>query len=1291
MPNRNLGPQSIFNPLFYSDIGHKALVKHFYRLSTIKEPSGDHDIFASIRGIPLRLCFSEKLSHLPGKPVKCVLGNDVYLVISVPPRANYPGRDILVLTPAEYCNEAAGMTGGIKTPGDELERLASTVPAAAGTRSLSPADAGAVRLLSFLGSAGFRELSRSIYRLLASGRVFLSERPDGAPAAENTICLRGEAGRTGYLLLEEVLKTSGFGNSALGEAEKAFERFISTGAYDLEREFPALYDLFSSVFGTGGFTFPDNSPRDEHEKGPYGPYFQPPIASDTERAPDHRLLNAVLRTAIKHGLTERERFTPFVRPPGRRDFIEVYSYGPVTSSIPNGPRLWLMNHIIWQAIQEGLLVEKKSDGLFFPEVKGITVWIPSKGTASANFRELYFSLSEKARGEVREAFTGTARKKRAVFLNETGALFKTSLDELEKDSCYQNMDTFTAFTLESSSPRKAMDRQINRILLKRRIAALRLGYPSWESMPANEKRAAIRNGNSYMFRHFGDLYGVFTDEMRREVEELFAKECLGDGVPLRHVSNLFADSVGRLPNISGHAGIRNSRIHVVNGTGDLDGLIAHEMREMLFHQHWIAGVSPYAKWEYIPDEEKDEIVEKARFIKERAPGKRILRKADPAYGEFAVEAHTRAQRFHPVLNRKIRGERLSEGTEKKEDPSDFFHPPAAAGGKKGPYGDSLPARESPDMPFSRVNVERYDLPLSIAPDGANIIDIIVSSIRSTLGEDTQFVLIPHGSLLYLRDEKENILWDLVSDMDFDIVFFEKEELPRGTYRAIWLNINREMQNKGLRQIPEVDISLHRIDTEREDPFDEYAHYYLNLFTEVFATEKALREYDRYLRAPDLLENIEEHYRSLSTLSDGTIRSQKLNTPFLRRIKKLKRLIHLAWMRRDLTALDGFIEELTDLVYERKSGPDEKEFDERLKEAAGLVTPEKGRKMVDRIIKMNKKTVKTALTSLDNRDRKARKGGASVKNTSARRGSGPSATAYGKERAAPHDIWDLLNFSRTTMTVKEIAAALTAGTAEVKAHLNILKSLGLVLSGGKNPGGNGAPAYSPVMIEREDAAEISRSLASIGADEGSKIPSSSMSRILRATEKKWPPILLSWLFSAARTAPAVNGKVLIAVETSWIPSSQKPYAQKLLVELERNLPENCAIIRGSGRSFYGSLSDKISGGSISPENVVILGNVLHKDNGFSENISGRGPEVPFTAWIDGSRLDDNCYVRLFEMMLIAGRYAFTGKWDRRRHPFIGVEMIGRRAIVLTPLPDAAPIDPQHLKEIYKALLKALRSA
>ncbi|MBD3379509.1 MAG: hypothetical protein GF408_03495 [Candidatus Omnitrophica bacterium] len=302
------------------------------------------------------------------------------------------------------------------------------------------------------------------------------------------------------------------------------------------------------------------------------------------------------------------------------------------------------------------------------------------------------------------------------------------------------------------------------------------------------------------------------------------------------------------------------------------------------------------------------------------------------------------------------------------------------------------------------------------------------------------------------------------------------------------------------------------------------------------------------------------------------------------------------------------------------------------------------------------------------------------------GPGSGESVNGTELAA---VFYAVNSAPAEGLVPPVEISQLSGvTSEVRLswYIDLLKDLGIVK-------GNRRDGYRSIMLNSVQARKIAGILEGSGpADiEGIK---SRKAEIFKITRTKWAESFLDLCGLRESTSGAnVNGKKLvIGIETGWMPSEQ----EKPLMELVRSLEDlndtgSVRIVRGRGPDLAEELKNAVREEEVSLESVVVLAH--HRtisDSSFDDMRAGSDEETDkaFMAGVDPTYLKGDSYIILMQMLSAAIGMA-TGKDDFADLQFMSMIQLNRRTVIF--IPKAVPMDLEDIEEIYQTQRKIIRSA
>ena len=197
-----------------------------------------------------------------------------------------------------------------------------------------------------------------------------------------------------------------------------------------------------------------------------------------------------------------------------------------------------------------------------------------------------------------------------------------------------------------------------------------------------------------------------------------------------------------------------------------------------------------------------------------------------------------------------------------------------------------------------------------------------------------------------------------------------------------------------------------------------------------------------------------------------------------------------------------------------------------------------------------------------------------------------------------------------------------------------------------------------------------------------------------SEEMWADAVVDGLVSGsnAQSIKADGGKIVLALETDWVPGEQEPLIQKLVQEVGKLTDAGTVeVVRGSPDELAAKLNAVIERDNVPLKNVIVLGSMLTIARSEFEAIratSETDTNKAFMVGVDTQELTGDSYVRLLEMITMAVRMAFDQK-PISDHPAIEVITMNPRLVVF--IPRAEPMDLDAIKRIYDSQAKILSAA
>ncbi len=198
-------------------------------------------------------------------------------------------------------------------------------------------------------------------------------------------------------------------------------------------------------------------------------------------------------------------------------------------------------------------------------------------------------------------------------------------------------------------------------------------------------------------------------------------------------------------------------------------------------------------------------------------------------------------------------------------------------------------------------------------------------------------------------------------------------------------------------------------------------------------------------------------------------------------------------------------------------------------------------------------------------------------------------------------------------------------------------------------------------------------------------------IYKVKETLWADAILDALVQGSRAQEirAKGEKIILALETDWIPEEQKALIQQLIQELDRlDAKGTVKVIRGDGDTLATNLMKTVEEERAPLQNVIVLASQDTLKNKEFDPIRATGDndtDKAFLAGVDASGLKGDSYIRLLEMLTMAVRMAL-GQRSISGHPEIEVTIENARTVIF--FPKAEPLDYNNIKKIYDAQRKLL---
>jgi hypothetical protein len=275
-------------------------------------------------------------------------------------------------------------------------------------------------------------------------------------------------------------------------------------------------------------------------------------------------------------------------------------------------------------------------------------------------------------------------------------------------------------------------------------------------------------------------------------------------------------------------------------------------------------------------------------------------------------------------------------------------------------------------------------------------------------------------------------------------------------------------------------------------------------------------------------------------------------------------------------------------------------------------------------------------------------------------------------------------------IKETFGALTARTVED--YIELFCSTGLLIQRGKMEKDDNLREYMPVPLTDRSMEDL-KILLEIDNARLSRVDKDVLTgRILELTE---PGIARAFSADMMRSAGFIKGSkdtnIVIAIETDWIPGSQRGYIQKLLDGMAELYRDSVTLIRREDHEdLLAELGDLCDKGEFDMSNVILLTErKTLEEYSFWDRIKGLDPErKAFIAGIDPRNIGDRTYIRIVDMI----RIALLRNFGDKRALYGNIDIVfseDKNCYIL--IPNAEKVDLEAVKEVYQAVLHAQFSA
>ena len=279
------------------------------------------------------------------------------------------------------------------------------------------------------------------------------------------------------------------------------------------------------------------------------------------------------------------------------------------------------------------------------------------------------------------------------------------------------------------------------------------------------------------------------------------------------------------------------------------------------------------------------------------------------------------------------------------------------------------------------------------------------------------------------------------------------------------------------------------------------------------------------------------------------------------------------------------------------------------------------------------------------------------------------------------VFRLLYGESKALTGADIAGRLEGpGISIVSRCLDVLVESGIVAADPKAE----EKAYKAVFMSSPRRSQVEEILKT-DRDKG---------KIYEIIEPVWADAVLDTLVYG-RTAQKIKArgqKMVLALETDWIPEEQKVFIQQLVQSLEElGVKDTVRIVRGTGDTLATNLMKAVEEENAPLQNVIVLASQGTLEKEEFDPIRAKhdnDTNKAFLAGVDAGSLRGDSYIRLLEMVTMAVRMANGQRPVSEHH---NIEVIRKNSRTFIFIPRAEPLDYDHLKKIYDSQMKILAAA
>ncbi|MEA3489997.1 MAG: hypothetical protein U9R44_06650 [Candidatus Omnitrophota bacterium] len=236
-----------------------------------------------------------------------------------------------------------------------------------------------------------------------------------------------------------------------------------------------------------------------------------------------------------------------------------------------------------------------------------------------------------------------------------------------------------------------------------------------------------------------------------------------------------------------------------------------------------------------------------------------------------------------------------------------------------------------------------------------------------------------------------------------------------------------------------------------------------------------------------------------------------------------------------------------------------------------------------------------------------------------------------------------------------------------------------------------PLYGTARVAGARAREVLEILDSVAASPAEADLPELKAKILKVTDPVWASAFVDAAVKGvgAQAVKETGKKMVIAVETGWVPETQKAFIQGLVQELDKlERKGTVRIVRGSADELAGKLLDVVKEEKTPLKNIIVLADkktIIRKEFAPIRARDDSDTDKAFIVGVDAEKLTDDSYIRLMEMLTMAVRMAL-GLKPLSNHPNIGIGRVNSRLYIF--MPKAEPVDLETIKALYNTQRRVL---